>query len=214
MSVLMFGNRMHVLITSLSVSTLVVFASACAPVIIDPAPEVPRIPGAGVKPRFAGDIVIMTAGLEKNDDLIDPEELRAYLELLLRDAGAMPGTRVIVAESAPGQGFPRAEIVLSRMDYTIEMLRPPPSPPCGLPILYPFISPVMLARQYFRPQAVLEGTVILHGADGSISRQQYLSESALARAGIFNTGGEKTRRELTGRAISRFSRSAVRQFYP
>lgn len=214
MSVPMFGNKMHGVATALSVSLLMAFASACAPVIMEPARELPRIPASGASPRFVGDIVIVTAGLEKNDDLIDPEGLGAYLAAMRSEDGIMTDTRISVVESASGQGFPRAEIILDRMDYTIIMRRPPPSPPCGLPILYPLIAPFMLAREYFQPQALIEGSFVLYDEGGRVEKQVLLSESAHARASIFNMGGDKTRRELSSRAISRFSRSVVRQIYP
>lgn len=214
MSVPMFGSRAYDVVVALFLSAFMIFTAACAPVIMEPAPELPRIPGTGGTPRFIGDIVVVTAGIEKNDDRIDPEELGAYLAALLRDAGAPSGIRVLTAETASGQGFPRVEIELERMDYTILMRRPPPAPPCGLPILYPLIAPIMLVREYFQPQALIEGSLVLYDAGGRVEKQVFLSEAAYARASIFNMGGDKTRRELSSRAIGRFSRSVVRQIYP
>jgi hypothetical protein len=98
------------------------------------------------------------------------------------------------------------------MHYTIELLRFPPPPPLGPTILYPFIAPTLLKRDYFKPQVTIEGDLFMYSKNRETAKQLFISETSVARANLFNTGENETREKLAAIALHNFSLRIMNEF--
>jgi hypothetical protein len=185
--------------------------SGCAPIIQTGMDATPLPVDAGTAYQQAT-IVIVTSQLEPSPDRIDPVKLKEALEEQLRSSGVLAQSRVVLADGPAAADIPRIEITLSRLDYTIEGLRMPPSPPCGIVFLYPLIAPSLLRRDYLRHQVVVEGDLLLYDAHHRTPDHLFLSETATGQTDLFNSGGSAAAARLREIALHNFSRRALAEF--
>ncbi len=195
----------------LLVFMMIGFLLSCAPVIETAMESTPLMFSKGEKYRHVK-ILIITANLEKNPDLIDPSKLKSTLENIMNSSGVFSDFQVLITDSPVEEAGPNIQIVLSKMHYTIELLRFPPPPPLGLTILYPFIAPSLLKRNYFKPQITIEGDLFFYSENREMAKQLFISETSVARANLFNTGENETREKLATIALHNLSLQIMNEF--
>ena len=203
-----FGLRLICLLLSLSGAVML---AGCAPVMetaLDTTP-LPGDAGAAIRPTT---IVIATSELERTPELIDPAKLKETMEGVMRSSDLFPGASVVLSD-VPGQGTgARMEIVLSRLNYSVQSIRMPPTPPCGFPLFAPFVAPALFQKNYLQLEAVAEGDVLFYDARNEPVYRFFLSENATGRANFFNSGGAAAKERLTGIALHNFSIRIIREF--
>lgn len=187
--------------------------SGCAPVI-ETGRDMTPLPLEAGKKFGQVTIVIIAGNLEQGPDLIDPAKLRTALEDQMKASGVISQPRVLLSTARDASEIGRAEaaIVLTRLHSTIQSLRSPPSPPLGIGLLYPLVTPLLLKRDYLKLQAALEAELLFYGADGAVTKQLFLSETADGRANFFNSGGAGAAGKLVSIALHNFCRRVLSEF--
>lgn len=180
----------------------------CAPVM-ESTRDTSPLPLNVLTREGQGSIFIITSRLEPGPDLIDPGRLKEAFEQALHGAGVSNWDIKVVAGPSDISGVPRVEISMGRLEYTVQAIRMPPGPPCGLRCLFPVMAPALLTRDYLRHEAVVEADVLLHDAGRGSPKHFFLSETATGRTNLFNFGGKKAAKELPEIAMHNFVRRCL-----
>lgn len=189
--------------------TILVVSSGCGPVIETAMrADTPFVKDQTEQTDFSA--VLDFSGLELTAETLDPAALQQTIEATAVASGRFRTVAVDKGDDSGRQG--RIVIALSRLEYRKRALRLPPPPPFGLVLLYPFVFPLLLQREYIKLEVVVQADLLLYDDEGRLSKQLFLSESATGRANMFNSGEAQGSVTLQKTAFHNFSRQVVSEF--